>query len=347
VAGKRDDGYEAPREPGWYADPWSATGTGERYFDGKKWGSTDRPLARHSPVEVDLGRSTFKRGAGSGANTSTVGGTRGRIRRAVRPMLVILGLLSVGWLLTRFQHNESSTAQVIPGSSVPARDTTRPPASSEEAAQPLGTPAPTPTGPGKYEIIRSQPDSPTTPVAYDPCRPVHYVINPAHAPRDGAALVRDAFARLQTATGLHFIDDGTTSEPPKKQRRSYQPGRYNTTRWAPVLIAWSDENTYPDLSGYVAGEGGSAVVLTKANRLVYVTGEVVLDYQDLSVTKLPDRRQVRATLMHELGHVVGLDHTSDRTQLMFSEAEFNVQTYGAGDLRGLALLGKQACYPDV
>src|SRR5437763_9479857 len=39
---------EWPDVPGWYADPWSATGTGERYFDGKRWGTTERPLGRHT-----------------------------------------------------------------------------------------------------------------------------------------------------------------------------------------------------------------------------------------------------------------------------------------------------------
>ena len=349
MAGKHDDdNYQPPREPGWYPDPWSATGTGERYFDGKKWGTSERPLARHTAVDIDLGRSTFKRGASRDRGGSHVGGTRARIRRAIRPALVILGLLSVGWLLTRFSHNGSDTATVVvPASTVPARPPNQPPPSAEEAPQPRGTPAPTPTGPGKYEVIRTQPDAPKTPVAYDPCRPIHYVINPAHAPRDGAVLVHAAFARLQRATGLQFIDDGATSEPPRKARPSYQPGRYNTTRWAPVLIAWTNENAYPDLAGYVAGESGSAPVYAKPNRLVYVTGQVVLDYQDLSVAKVHDRSMARAVVMHELGHLVGLDHTSDRTQLMFSEAEFNVRDYGAGDLRGLALLGTQACYPDV
>jgi hypothetical protein len=348
VAGKQDDDYQPPREPGWYPDPWSATGTGERYFDGKKWGTSERPLARHTAVDIDLGRGTSKRGAGGARRGAGAGGARGRIRRAVRPTLVILGLLSVGWLLTRFSHNGSGTTQiVVPASTVPARATDHPPPSNEEAARPLGVPAATPAGPGKYEVIRTQPDAPNTPVAYDPCRPIHYVINPARAPRDAAALVQAAFARLQTATGLHFVDDGATSEPPRKARPLYQPGRYNTTRWAPVLIAWSNENAYPDLAGYVAGESGSAPVYAKANRLVYVTGQVVLDYQDLSIAKVPDRSEARAVIMHELGHLVGLDHTSDRSQLMFSEAEFNVRTYGAGDLRGLALLGTQACYPGV
>src|SRR3954452_13010515 len=42
--GRRDDpgAPGTPDQPGWYPDPWSATGSGERYFDGKRWGGTDR-----------------------------------------------------------------------------------------------------------------------------------------------------------------------------------------------------------------------------------------------------------------------------------------------------------------
>jgi len=74
---------------------------------------------------------------------------------------------------------------------------------------------------------------------------------------------------------------------------------------------------------------------------------VVLDRQQVDPAVLPDRAEVRAILMHELGHLVGLDHTSDATQLMFSEAQFNVQDYRDGDRRGLALLGAQRCYPEL
>ena len=42
-------------------------------------------------------------------------------------------------------------------------------------------------------------------------------------------------------------------------------------------------------------------------------------------------------MLHEFGHLIGLDHTSDRTQIMFSEAQLNVRDYADGDLRGLSL----------
>ena len=50
---QENEGREGPRAPGWYPDPWSATGSGERYFDGKRWGSVERPLGRHASVSLD------------------------------------------------------------------------------------------------------------------------------------------------------------------------------------------------------------------------------------------------------------------------------------------------------
>jgi predicted Zn-dependent protease len=149
-------------------------------------------------------------------------------------------------------------------------------------------------------VLEHQPGNAKVPVAFDPCRPVHYVVNPAGEPADGQQLVADAVARLQETTGLRFVADGATTESPSKERLAYQPRR-----------------------------------------------QVVLDRVQLDPALLPDRTVARAVILHELGHLVGLDHTSDRSQLVYSEAEFNVRDYGAGDLRGLALLGTQACVPEL
>jgi len=335
---RRDEGQENPDRPGWYPDPWSATGTGERYFDGKTWGTNERPLGRNTIALSDVRKKRRRSKATQ------------RFTRVARPAAVIAGLLAVGWLFTLIQHHGSHATRIVlppPVSSSTERSTHHPPPSTEEAARPLGTPAPVPKGPGKFEVIAHQADAPTIPVAFDPCRPIHYVINVKGAPGDGAALIRDSFARLHTATGLLFIDDGLTTEPARKERPPYQPGRYSPSRWAPVLIAWSDETAYPELAGYITGVTSSPSVYATPDRRVYITSEVVLDDQQLSTAKMPDRREVRATILHELGHAVGLDHTSDRTQLMFSQAQGNVFDYGLGDRRGLALLGTQACFPNT
>jgi predicted Zn-dependent protease len=46
--------------------------------------------------------------------------------------------------------------------------------------------------------------------------------------------------------------------------------------------------------------------------------------------------------MHELGHVLGLGHVQDPSQLMYP-AHHGQATYGPGDLAGLAAEGDGAC----
>jgi hypothetical protein len=326
MAGRRKT-TDAPLTPGWYPDPWSATGIGERYFDGKRWGSTERPRSGHSTVERKQRARTRDDGS----------------RRFPRARVVVAVLFIVGAALVVSQLQQGGSDS---GSSASAL-TDRPPPSREEAAKPLGAPAPVPTGTGQYEMLANQRDHPKTPIAFDPCRPIHYVVNSEGAPSDGMKLIHDAVARVETATGLHFIDDGATTEAPDKNRPPYQPKRYDDSRWAPVLVAWSDETSFPSLAGYIAGIGGAQAVAGSDGRFMYATGLVVLDRDQMSESALPDRGEARAIVLHEFGHLVGLDHTSDRNQIMFSEGQFNVRDYGDGDLRGLARLGTQACFPGL
>jgi len=335
-----------PSAPGWYPDPWSATGDGERYFDGEKWGSSERPLGRLTVVDLDEHRK--QRGRGK-KKEKTGGGGRWRLPSHLRPVALLVALVLLIWGVPKlFHHDSNNKTPAVTGSNRNAAPT-RPPAGQEEAAQPIGHPATVPTGKGQYEVLLHQSDDPAVPVAFDPCRPIHYVVNMKGAPADGLSMIQNAIAKVQSATGLHFVNDGTTDEAPNKERPAYEPTRYRPDRWAPVLIAWANEKTYPPLAGYIAGVGmGSPVYAPEEpNRLVYVSGEVVLDAPDLSPAKTPDRGVAEAIVMHELGHLVGLDHTSDRKQIMFSESQFNVKKFGVGDLRGLAALGTQACFPSV
>jgi hypothetical protein len=167
-------------------------------------------------------------------------------------------------------------------------------------------------------------------------------------------MLADAIAAISTATGLKFIYDGVTDEEPSSSREAYQPARYGL-RWAPVLVAWSDPESWSDLSGRVAGLGGSTFVdmagTFSRRGKVYVTGEVALDGPQFAATQLSGDSNTgpmaRATIMHELGHVVGLDHVEDPTQLMYPETSGAVTGFGAGDLNGLAKLGRGGCFRDL
>jgi hypothetical protein len=206
-------------------------------------------------------------------------------------------------------------------------------------------PLPRPNYSTSYTFLQTLPDG--SPVAYDPCRPIHYVIARHHLPPYGATMIREAVAKASAATGLKFVEDGMTDEPLSFQRPSVQKARYGD-RWAPVLIAFTDARETPALDSDVMGLGGSRSVAPDGPASArYVTGTVGLDQDDFDQTMTYSNGWAmgRAAIMHELGHVVGLAHVEDPLQLM-SEHNSGFVFYGPGDEHGLALEGSGSCHHD-
>jgi hypothetical protein len=221
----------------------------------------------------------------------------------------------------------------------------RPTPGHEEARVPRGHPLPPPPGGGPYAFLERQADG-VSPVAYDPCRPIHYVVHPDGEPAGGAEVIAAAIARVSQVTGLQFVDDGPTDEASTRDRAIFQPARYGD-RWAPVLFAWESDAANPDLAGEIVGEGGSTAVSLGDGPKVFVTGTVSLDAGQFP--QILHRRKgtaiAQAIVMHELGHLVGLDHVQDDHQLMYPTSRGDVLDYAAGDLTGLAALGTGRCVP--
>jgi hypothetical protein len=219
----------------------------------------------------------------------------------------------------------------------------RPTPGHEAARVPRGHPLPPPPEGGPYAFMERQADG-VTPVAYDPCRPVHYVIHPDGEPAGGEEVVAAAIARVSEATGLQFVYDGATDEASTQNRQIFQPARYGD-RWAPVLFAWESDAANPDLAGEIVGEGGSTAVSLGDRPKVFVTGTVSLDAGQFP--QILRRRHgtaiAQAIVMHELGHLVGLDHVDDDHQLMYPTSRGDVLDFAAGDLTGLAALGTGRC----
>ena len=207
---------------------------------------------------------------------------------------------------------------------------------------PLGAPAAAPVGTGGYAFLEEHADG--RPVTFDPCQEIHYVVRPDGAPPSGAAMVEQALAELHRATGLVFVDDGLTDEAPAQDRSRPHQWSVRDTR-PPVLIAWATEEEWPSLAGTVVGEAGPVSESVAGSVPRYTTGQVVLDAEDLDHPP-GDRdgeRAVRAVLMHELGHLVGLGHVDDPSQLMYARSGPEVTGFGTGDLRGLHELGSGDC----
>jgi hypothetical protein len=250
-------------------------------------------------------------------------------------------------MMTGRLWHTASPPGALPPSAIPADQRTFPAPGHEESEQPLGTPAAPPVRSDSYRFVSTGPDGQGF-VAYDPCRPIHYVVAGKPPRPDAGRLLAEAVARVSAASGLVFIADGATAESPRSQRSSYQPERYGD-RWAPVLIAWTSPAEEPDLAGDRAGQAGSSAVQLAQGPRVYVSGQVELDAPQLAgVLGRPGGRDiVRGIIQHELAHLLGLDHVNDPEQLMFAQSVPGVTDFAAGDLTGLSVLGTGPCAPEI
>jgi hypothetical protein len=274
-------------------------------------------------------------------------------RRRVRIGISLVLLVAIGAALSFAVIRPSSRSSTDVESASTARPSGWPPRAKDESSKPLGTPPALPSSTGPFVFSRTQPGN-DRPVAWDPCRPIHYVVNPASAPPGGVALLQDAIARTSAATGLQFKYEGTTTEPWSKNRPDYLPHEYGP-RWAPVLITWDTAAEVPDLAGPILGvtQPVAETDPTLATRQVYVSGSVALDAGDLGETLANPKGQdasgrARAVIQHELGHLVGLDHVADPAQIMYTAATSTTPSdWGDGDRRGLYQLGTGDCVPSV
>lgn len=190
---------------------------------------------------------------------------------------------------------------------------------------------------GAHAFLGTQPGS-DDPVGFSPCRPVRYAVNPTGAPTGWQQHVDTAVAELEARTGLELESVGTTGDRDFGARLGAGPEP------EPVLIGWADEDEVGDLADDVAGVGGPTTVEV-GGRLAYVSGSVVLDVATTDrLAASPGGAELQvALLLHELGHLVGLDHVDDRDELMHVGGLART-SYGPGDREGLAALGAAPCW---
>jgi hypothetical protein len=271
-------------------------------------------------------------------------GRRARLRRAQHRFRhwLVFATIAVAVILIQLPDVglEPGRSSAVP-SAVPAAARNEPSPSAPLSRTPLGAPQAHPDVPDGYVFMHTKRDG--SPVAYDPCRAIPFVVNPRTAPPGGEALLHEAVARVSEVTGLHLRFEGHTDEAPVDDRPHFQPERYGD-RWAPVLIAWTDPVGVPSLSGAAGMAGSTAISVMSPEPIVYVTGAVVLDGPDFGrmLSHPKGAAQARGVLLHELAHLLGLAHVDDPSQLMHpSGPQTELQV---GDLAGLSRLGAGPCF---
>ncbi len=174
---------------------------------------------------------------------------------------------------------------------------------------------------------------------WNPCVAVHYRVNTALEP-SGLATAKSAVAALSKASGLAFSYDGSTN---------YVPTRGSWSQPADLVISFARHNGQPGGSSYLSGgaqlgEGGfQSSYRTVNNRVTSYKinkGYAAIDVDGYNRSTAKVRT---ATLLHELGHAVGLNHAHFTSELMYPTiSNSGPYTYTAGDLAGLKKVGRAA-----
>lgn len=274
------------------------------------------------------GASFVERRASRWGGTRRASGRGSPVLAAITVAVVVLGLLINRTSWSALVGLDPTAAPGASGPSFP-----RPPDAQDGRVLPVVA---APAGDGGYRLLNGDGGRPPR---FDPCRPVHWAMRPDGAPADAVALVTEAFAALSRATGLLFVYDGATPEAPSADRQPVQ--QLYGKRAAPVLVAWSDAAATSRLAGRVAGFAGPYGYDPDGRGLRYVTGQVVLDAVDFLSIPLLGRSGV---VLHELGHLAGLDHVNDPGDTMYPSGNTG-GSYSVGALRGLAFLGNGRCFP--
>jgi hypothetical protein len=177
---------------------------------------------------------------------------------------------------------------------------------------------------------------------WNPCAPIHYKINTQLVGSGEVSRVLSAVATVSKATGLRFVYDGSTGYVPEK-------GQWDQP--SDLVIGFANHDGMSYGSSYLSGanqlgEGGFQSTYTSWNGTIssykITKGYAVIDAKAYGWSS---EKVKNDTLLHELGHAVGLNHARFTSTIMYPIIGSNSPDgYTAGDLTGLQKVGaSQGC----
>lgn len=215
---------------------------------------------------------------------------------------------------------------------------------------------------GPFSLSRQTfPDGREVVARWNPCQQaVTYKVNTKYAAKKKAGRkkalrdVKSAITRLSAATGIPFRYAGKSKLIPKDTGSRTWASRQTS---AEIHIAWVKQNKRSARtnllgragSGWAAGSGGYAYKFWRVGdepwRGATGRGFVVLDAaQNHKFKRGFGSGTTRGDLLlHELGHVVGLNHVASDSQVMYPTITRRASaSYAAGDRAGLERVGIMA-----
>lgn len=180
-------------------------------------------------------------------------------------------------------------------------------------------------------------EDPSFPFRWDPCRPIAYRVNLAGTPHRNLKVLRSALHDVSAASGFRFEYAGASTQVP------YARGASSMTEvpTGGLTVAWATARQVPDLAGNVVGVGGPGVSYQRIGTDWQIdSGAVVIDRSADLTTAMVKGPSLKSLLLHELGHAMGLGHSSSKKDAMYEGlGRWSRPHLGPGDRAGLRQLG--------
>jgi hypothetical protein len=213
-------------------------------------------------------------------------------------------------------------------------------------------------GNGQFRFLSY--DSEGNPTGFhSPCEPIRYEVNPANEPEGAREVLEAAIQSMRYYTGLQFEFVGDTDEliqhnepipvvnPPSTLLINYYPTevmedlpKHEDYEHVENVAGWGGPRSYQDL---IPGKQQYRAL----GGVMALDADFIAEDVSQGLWGEPRGRTTFALMIHELAHVVGLDHVDSKSEIMHFDAIEGVWEFQGGDQEGLSIAGQGACGSDA